>query len=330
MDSEELRRYLDRVEGNLQGPGKGDILREIESHILDRAEGFAAARGAPPGPEDLRRAIEELGDPSDLAVSYSGEKHLVSPKEYAAFWYFTLLVFAVHATTLLVAFATQTEFAFFPFNVMPGTKVRAGGAAAVIASLIVQAFLFDVGLVTTVFFLLRRTFRRVELPNLTFRVESSRRPSLFRALFAVLLLVLLGLPQTRDWVFRVRVEGKSFGMFLPAWHAVSWLFLAFIGLVLVKDLLYIFLQERVLTVAADLGAAVAGVIACGVLFAQPPLLGLPDAFPLDDSTRSLFNESMGRVVDLALLVLAALFAARAVKRAVRVRQLWGEKDPGRL
>ncbi|HEU4395755.1 MAG TPA: hypothetical protein VFS92_09330 [Planctomycetota bacterium] len=330
MDSEELRRYLDRVEGNLQGPGKGDILREIESHILDRAEALAAAREAAPGPEDLRRAIEELGDPSDLAISYSGEKHLVSPKEYAAFWYFTLLVFAVHTTTLLVAFATQAEFAFFPFNVLPGSKVRTGGAAAVIASLIVQAFLFDVGLVTTVFFLLRRTFRRVELPNLTFRVESSRRPSLFRALFAGLLLVLLGLPQTRDWVFRVRVEGRSFGMFLPAWHAVSWLFLSFVGLVLVKDLLYLFLQERVLTVAADLGAAVAGVIACGVLFAQPPLLGLPDSFPLDDATRTLFNESMGRVVDLALLVLAALFAARAVKRAVRVRQLWGEKDPARL
>ena len=41
MQNEDLRRYLDRVEGNLRGPGKADILREIESHIWDRAEALA-------------------------------------------------------------------------------------------------------------------------------------------------------------------------------------------------------------------------------------------------------------------------------------------------
>jgi hypothetical protein len=331
MPSEALRRYLDRVEGHLQGPGKADILREIESHVHDRAEALAASRGGPVGPDDLRRALEELGDPSDLAVSYSGEKHLVSPKEYAAFWYFTLLVFAVHATMILVAFATKAEFPFFPFNVLPGSKLRGAEAAAVVVSLIVQAFLFDTGLVATVFFLLRRTFRRVELPNLTFRVESSRRPSLFRALFALLLAVLLGVPATRDWVFRVRVgTGESHTLFLPEWGRVSPLLLAFLGLAILKDLFYLFLRERVFTVLADALTAVAGVVVCIFLFSRTPFLGLPPGFPLDESARALFNDSLNRVVGIALILMAALFAARAVKRAVRVRQLWGEKDPARL
>jgi len=331
MDREELRRYLDRVEGHLQGAGKADILREIESHVLDRTEALAAARGGEAGQEDLRRALEELGDPSELAVSYSGEKHLVSPKEYAAFWYFTLLVFAVHATMILVAFATRTEFPFFPFNVLPGTKFRGAEAAAVLVSLIVQAFLFDTGLVATVFFLLRRTFRRVELPNLTFRVESSRRPSLFRALFAVLLAVLLGLPQTRDWVFRVQDgAGGTHSLFLPQWGRVAPLLLAFLGLAILKDLLYVFLRERAFTVAADALAAVAGVVVCIFLFRRSPFLGLPADFPIDDASRVLFNDSLNRVVGIALILMAALFAARAVKRSVRVKQLWGEKDTARL
>ena len=44
-----------------------------------------------------------------------------------------------------------------------------------------------------------------------------------------------------------------------------------------------------------------------------------------------FGRIVGREGGVALLILmAALFAARAVKRAVRARQLWGEKDAARL
>ena len=333
MDSEALRRYLDRVEGNLQGPGKGEILREIESHVMDRAEALAHARGGEVVPEDVDRAIEELGDPSELAVSYSGEKYLVAPREYAAYWYFTLLVFAVHATMLLVAFVTRSEFEFFPFNVLPAGKMQGAGAVLILVSLTVQAFLFDAGLVGMVFFLLRRSFRRVDLPALTFRVESSRRPSLVRALFAVVLGVLLGVPAIRDRLFVVRYgEGPAgaHSFFLPEWGDVVPFILAFLALSVAKDLLYALLRERTLTVALDTATAGLATALSVFLFASGPLVGLPPDFPMEEATLVAFNDILSRVVSMALLLLAALYAARLVKRAVRVRQLWGERDAARL
>lgn len=339
MKSEELRRYLDQVEGHLSGSRKSDILREIESHIWDRAEALAAARGAA-GPEapDLQRAMGELGDPSDLAVSYSGERHLVTPKEYAAFWYFTLLVFAVHVSMLLLAAVTKAQFGFFPFNVLPEARLEGAGAALVVVSLAIQAFLFDAGLVLVVFFLLRQTFRRVEMPNLTFRVESSMRPSLVRAIFAVVLAILLAVPSVRDTLFSVQsIRGPEGSrtenvctLFLPGWSDVLPWILVFLGLAFVKDVLYALRRERPLTVGLDLLTAVAGTGLFVYLFSRKPFIGLPEDFPLAETTLDLFNEVLARLLGVAFIVLAAIFAVRAVRRFVRLRQIWGEREPEAL
>jgi hypothetical protein len=330
MASVDLRAYLDQVEGLLQGPGKADILREIESHVYDRAEALAAARGAEVGDEDVRRAMGELGDPSDLAISYSAEKHLVTPKEYAAYWYFTVVVFAVHLTTLLLGVVTKTRFGFFPFNVLPTTEMEAAGTALLLLSLAVQAFLFDAGLVLMLFFLLRNTIRRVEMPNLTFRVETSRRQSLFRAAIAIAIAVLLGVDRVRDNFFTVRV-GKDaadlYSVFLPGFFVVRPLLLVFLGASFVKDVLYAFLHEKPLTIALDAAAWCLGVATCIYIFAHGDIVGLPADFPTLDETRILlFNTVMGRLVGLFAILLAALFAVRSVRRFQRLRQIWGEKD----
>lgn len=333
MAHEELGRYLDEVQGHLSGSRKGDILREIESHVWDRAEALAAARGeAEPDPADLRRAMAELGEPSELAVSYSGEKHLVAPKEYAAFWYFTLLLFAVHVSMLLLAALTRTQFSFFPFNVLPASRMEGAGAALVLVSLAVQAFLFDAGLVVMAFFLLRKSFSRVDLPNLTFRVESSTRASLMRAAFAVVVAVLLAVPTVRDTLLAVRLKTSVPGpdpqnvhtLFLPGWSDVLPWILAFLSIAFVKDVLYALRGERPLTVGLDAASAVAGTALFIFLFAQKPFVGLPDDFPLEDATLSLFNVVLARVVGLACILLAAIFAARTARRVARLRQIWGE------
>ncbi len=336
MSDEALRAFLDRVEGHLGGSAKGDILREIESHVWDRAEALSAARGAEePGPEDLRRAMEELGDPSQLAVSYSGERHLVPPRQYAAFWYFTGLVFAIHLAMLLIAATTRTYFDFFPFNVLPAGKLTGGAAVVTVVSLAVQAFLFDAGLVLILFFLLGRTIRRVDLPNLTFRVESSRRPSLVRAGFALVVLLMLGVPDIRDTLFTVHAAGDGdridvHNLFLPSFGRVLPFVAGFLLLAIVKDVLYAVLRERVLTVALDMLTAAAGVGLSLYLFTEPEFLGLPSDFPLNAEQLAFINEVLSRVLSLFFIVWAALFAARAVKRAMRLQQIWGEKEPGRL
>jgi len=328
MHSEELRRYLDGVEGNLHGPGKGDVLREIESHILDRAEALARARGEPPGMEDYRRAMEELGDPSELAVSYSGVRTLVAPKEYAAYWYLVLLTFAVHVTMLFLAVVTRTRFSFFPFNVLPQKAMEAPAETFLLASLGAQAFLFDAGLVLMAFYLLRRTIRRVDLPNLTFRVETGLRASLFRAAFAVALGVCLGVENVRDNLFTIVLErgdpSAYHSIFLPPFERVLPFILGFLCLAVVKDLLYAFLGERTSTVAVDLSTWIAGVALCGLLYASDPIAGLPPDFPREST---LFNAVLGRLLGFFFIVLAAIFAARAVKRFLRLLQIWGEKQP---
>jgi hypothetical protein len=330
MHSEELRRYLDGVEGNLQGPGKADVLREIESHLYDRAEALARARGTEPTVEDFRRAMEELGDPSELAVSYSGERNLVTPKEYAAYWYLVLLVFAVHLTMLFLAVVTRTRFSFFPFNVLPQKAMEAPAETFLLASLGVQAFLFDAGLVLMAFYLLRKTIRRVELPNLTFRVETGRRASLFRAAFAVALGVCLGVENVRDNLFAIVLERGDpltyHSLFLPPFERVLPFILAFLCLAVLKDVFYAFLGERAFTVAVDLVTWIAGVALCGLLYARDPIAGLPADFPREST---LFNAVLGRLLGFFFIVLAAIFAGRAVKRFVRLLQIWGQKEPRR-
>lgn len=330
MPNEELRRYLDGVEGNLQGPGKGDILREIESHIWDRAEALAAAKGGEPGEAELRRAMEELGDPSDLAVSYSGERHLVSPKEYAAYWYLVLLVFAVHFTVLFLAVVTRTGFSFFPFNVLPPRAAEGPSEALLLVSLGLQALFFDAGLVLMVFFFLRKTIRRVELPNLTFRVETSRRASLFRATFALALALLLGIENVRDLYIKVKVDGELHTLFLPPFGDALPFILVFLAVAFVKDVLYAVFGERTWTVAADFATWIVGVALCIFLYSRDPVVGLPPDFPIEVWRITLFNSVMGTLSGFFFIVLAAIFAARAVKRFLRLRQLWGEKDTARL
>ena len=331
MNSEELRRYLDGVEGNLQGPGKADVLREIESHLYDRAEALARARGEEPGDADFRRAMEELGDPSDLAVSYSGERSLVAPKEYAAYWYLVLLVFAIHLTMLFLAVATRTQFNFFPFNVLPQKAMEGPAETFLLVSLGVQALLFDAGLVLMAFFLLRKTIRRVELPNLTFRVESGRRASLFRATFALAMALGLGIPNVRNNVFRIVLPPGApsdyHTLFLPPFHDILPFLLAFLAIAFVKDVLYALLGERVLTVAVDLATWFAGVGLCVLLFSRDSIAGLPPDFPLEDTRLTLFNAVMARLLGFFYICLAAIFAARAVKRFLRLGQLWGERAP---
>jgi hypothetical protein len=331
MKPEVLRTFLDRVEGNLGGSRKADILLEIESHIWDRAEALARERGfEEPGDPEVQRAIEELGDPSDLAVSYSGERSLISPKEYSAFWYFTGLLFAVHLGMLLLATVTQARFDFFPFNVLPAAKLSGASAVVTVVSLAVQAFLFDTGLVLMVFFLLRRSFRRVEMPNLTFRVESSMRPSLVRALFAVVVALLVAVPAIRDSLFTVRISGEEDGvlvhtLFRQEFSAeLPWI-LSFLALAATKDVLYAWLRERPFTLGLDLLTAVAGMVLSLHLAGGPDFVGLPSDFPLDDGQIQFFNEVLARVLSLFFIVWTALFAARAVKRFARLRQVWGEE-----
>jgi hypothetical protein len=234
---------------------------------------------------------------------------------------------------LFLAVVAQARLSFFPFNVLPASDATSTGAALMLLSLVVQAFLFDAGLVVMVLFLLRKTIRRVELPNLTFRVETSARPSLFRAAFALAMIVLFGVPNVRDWFFTVALTHTPEGVYsllLPGFLDVRPFLLAFLALSFAKDLLYAFLHERVATVALDALALALGVAVCVMLFAQESVVGLPADFPLDEVRMTLFNVVLGRLFAIFIAVLAAVFAARLVKRLVRLKQIWGEKDPESL
>ena len=73
-----------------------------------------------------------------------------------------------------------------------------------------------------------------------------------------------------------------------------------------------------------------GVALCIFLYSRDPVVGLPPDFPIEVWRITLFNSVMGTQSGFFFIVLASIFAARAVKRFLRLRQLWGEKDPARL
>ena len=114
--SETLEAFLEEVSAHM-GPrrGKKDMILELRSTILDRAEEIGQ------GTVDdatIKAAIKAVGEPALVASAYTGEQYLIGPKLYRPFLFYTGIIFAVHLVMILVASVALTKIELFPVTIL--------------------------------------------------------------------------------------------------------------------------------------------------------------------------------------------------------------------
>jgi hypothetical protein len=313
-DYPELDRYLDEVSAQLgRFSGKHDVLLELRSDALDRAEDLGGGRVTP---ESVARAVEGMAHPAEVALLYRGSKYLIGPRVYRAFLFYTGIFFAVHIVLILVATATGTGIEIFPLSIV---KLERPHTLLNLCSAAIQALLMDIGLMVVVFAGIGRARRTARLPSVAFRVPVGPRTSSTRAVLALLVLVLLNF--FRDDFFIVAFEDRVEPLFTAAFaRNLIWMNLLF-GLVIARETAYAVLGERRWLVFADGLINLYGVGLMIWFLTQSPFIAVPHEVDAAKTAMLTLSDLMHKSMQLIFIAFAIGFAVVGVKRGIRFWQI---------
>jgi hypothetical protein len=312
-----LRDWLEEVAVHLPRRERRDVLLELESHVLDRAEETA---GPDPDEATIRAIVESLGEPARIASSYGGDRYLVGPGVYRAFVLYTAILYVVHMMMILIGVATGARIHLFPARI---TSDAAFPTWFELFGVAVHAALFDIGLMVVIFALATRAGTVLRTPNLVFRVRRSPRAALSRALLAG--LVIVALLFLRDLVFVVAEEGRVHSILTPALTPrLPWL-VAYLVLTVAKEIAYAVRGETRLTLLLDAIVLAAGAALLAVLAVGPPLVAFPEGLKSLAPLQPRVNTLLLRVTQLLFIAAAVTLAAGMVKRLFRLRQVAGSR-----
>ena len=159
---EKLETYLEEIGHFLSGrEEREEILSEIRSHILEKTEReFGRVTD-----EALAKVIAGFGPPRRVAARYVAEEPIIAPVYQRFLFRYTALLFGIHFLFILAAVIFHDSFIMFPILFVP----RMGPFEALFY--LPTAFLFDLGAVTLVLYLITRSGKEVALPWPKFSVD---------------------------------------------------------------------------------------------------------------------------------------------------------------
>ncbi len=310
-----LDHYLDEVSAHLgRKRDKEEELRELRAGILDRAEAIGNGHA---DVQAIRTALESFGDPAEVAMSYTGEKYLIPPRLYRTFVTYTGILFAIHLVMILAATAMDAAIRVFPI-----IALRVARTDSILSLLFVvsQALLMDIGLMVVLFSLAARGGRTLRTPRLAFRVHSGARVSVTRAIFAVLILLILNF--FRDDLFFVVADGTRHPLFTKAFTACLPAINIYLLLIILREMTFARLGERKWLVLADAVLSAAGAALMIWLLTRPTFLVFPHQINEAIGTTLLtLNQLLAKILKLLLIAFTAVFTVEAAKRLFRFRQL---------
>jgi hypothetical protein len=153
--SEKLEAYLEEISHFLSGrEEREEILSEIRSHILEKAEQeFGEATEA-----TLAKVIAAYGPARRVAEKYLDSRPIIAPAFKRYLFRYTALLFAFHFVLTVAAVVFKKSFLMFPIVYVPSM----GPFEALFY--LPMAFLFDLGVVTLVLYLITQSKKDVKLP----------------------------------------------------------------------------------------------------------------------------------------------------------------------
>lgn len=153
--NKDLKDYLDQIDHYLTvQDGKKEILDEIKSHILEKAEdetgGITEA--------SIKDTLSKYGSPQKVAEQYLDGVQIISPTYKKYLWRYTGLVFSVHCLFILCSLLFLGDIYLFPFFFIP----KLGIIQAL--NYIPMAFIYDLGLVGLVLYFITQKKKDIRLP----------------------------------------------------------------------------------------------------------------------------------------------------------------------
>ncbi|NLT46316.1 MAG: hypothetical protein GXX80_12520 [Thermotogaceae bacterium] len=176
MKMERLKKYLDDVRTFLPGtnPKKVDeILREIESHVLERAE----REHGEINDTAVAMTIKEYGSPEEVAARYYEGGPIIAPHLKNYLFMYTGILFAIHLGLHLIAFVFGENGAIFDFR---GTDLLS------LLSQLPVTFIFDFGLVSLILYFVTQAKATAKLPHFTYFIRAEKTPSMGKRIGALI------------------------------------------------------------------------------------------------------------------------------------------------
>jgi uncharacterized membrane protein len=95
-----LEAYIEEIDHYLSvRKGKKEILEEIKSHILEKAE----AESGKIDDQSIEKIISEYGKPQSVAMKYIEDTQIISPVFKKHLFRYTGILFVVHCMLILIA-----------------------------------------------------------------------------------------------------------------------------------------------------------------------------------------------------------------------------------
>lgn len=150
-----LETYLEEISHFLSGrEERQEILSEIRSYITEKAEQeFGQVTES-----SLDRVIAAYGPARRVAEKYLDGHEIIAPAYRRYLFRYTALLFAAHSILSIVAVVFKESFIFFPVLFVPSLNPFE------LLFYLPTAFLFDLGLVTLVLYLITQSKKEVRLP----------------------------------------------------------------------------------------------------------------------------------------------------------------------
>jgi hypothetical protein len=152
---ESLEEYIEKISQYLAVKRGGEeILAEIRSHILEKAEEESGTVTE----ESLRRAIAEYGRPREVAEKYIEGSEIISPTLRKHLFRYTWILFAFHFAVTALAVYWHVNIVAIPFFFIP--KMSVYWALVYLP----MALVYDFGLVALALYLVTQKKRDAQLP----------------------------------------------------------------------------------------------------------------------------------------------------------------------
>jgi hypothetical protein len=174
---ENLEKYLREISHYLAVKhGADEILAEIRSHILEKAERESGGLTA----ESIDRTIASFGRPREVAARYVEGEEFISPAFRRYLFRYTAILFAIHFVLTAVAVYSRTSIIAFPVFFVP--RMSAFWALPYL----LMALVYDFGIVALLLLFVTQRKGDVRLPWFGLRIARRGESGLKRPKPAVL------------------------------------------------------------------------------------------------------------------------------------------------
>ena len=153
--SDKLEIYLEKISHFLEvGREKQEILTEIRSHIMEKAEReFGEVTE-----NSLERVIDAYGSPRHVAEKYLEDSQIIAPAYKGHLIRYTAILFAFHFSLIVLSFIFKTSMAVLPFFYIP--PIDSFQAVFYLP----MAFVFDLGLAGIILYFVTQSRKEINLP----------------------------------------------------------------------------------------------------------------------------------------------------------------------